>query len=85
MEFNGEGLLDLEPDERSRAGIFLAFQYPVDIPGVSIANFMRTAVQAHLPEGEELDLFDFQDMLLERMEMLEMEPAFAERHVSTAD
>ena len=82
VEFHGEGLLDLEPDERSRAGIFLAFQYPVDIPGVSIANFMRTAVQAHLPEGEELDLFDFQDMLLERMEMLEMEPAFAERHVN---
>ena len=82
VEFNGEGLLDLEPDERSRAGIFLAFQYPVDIPGVSIANFMRTAVQAHLPEGEELDLFDFQDMLLERMEMLEMDPSFAERHVN---
>ena len=82
VEFHGKDLLGLEPDERSRAGIFLAFQYPVDIPGVSIANFMRTAVQAHLPEGEELDLFDFQDMLLERMEMLEMEPAFAERHVN---
>jgi Fe-S cluster assembly ATP-binding protein len=82
VEFYGKDLLELEADERSRAGIFLAFQYPVDIPGVSIANFMRTAVQAHLPEGEELDLFDFQDMLLERMEMLEMEPAFAERHVN---
>jgi Fe-S cluster assembly ATP-binding protein len=82
VEFDGKDLLGLEPDERSRVGIFLAFQYPVDIPGVSIANFMRTAVQAHLPEGEELDLFDFQDMLLERMEMLEMEPAFAERHVN---
>ena len=82
VEFYGKDLLPLEADERSRAGIFLAFQYPVDIPGVSIANFMRTAVQAHLPEGEELDLFDFQDMLLERMEMLEMEPAFAERHVN---
>ena len=82
VEFNGGGLLDLEPDERSRAGIFLAFQYPVDIPGVSIANFLRTAVQAHLPEDEELDLFDFQDMLLERMELLEMDPSFAERHVN---
>ena len=82
VEFRDQSLLELEPDERSRAGIFLAFQYPVDIPGVSIANFLRTAVQAHLPEGEELDLFDFQDMLLERMEMLEMDPSFAERHVN---
>ena len=57
--FNGEDVLELEPDERSKAGLFLAFQYPVEIPGVSIANFLRTAKQAHLPEGEELDLFDF--------------------------
>jgi len=79
---NGEDLLELEPDERSQAGVFLAFQYPVEIPGVSIANFLRTAVQAHLPEGEELDIFDFTDMLAERMQMLEMDPAFAERHVN---
>jgi Fe-S cluster assembly ATP-binding protein len=78
----GEDLLDLEPDERSQAGVFLAFQYPVEIPGVSIANFLRTAVQAHLPEGEELDIFDFADMLTERMAMLDMDPAFAERHVN---
>ena len=82
VKFHGKDLLGLEPDERSRAGIFLAFQYPVDIPGVSIANFLRTAVQSHLPEGEELDLFDFQDMLMERMELLEMDPTFAERHVN---
>ncbi len=82
VEFQGRNLLDLEADERSRAGVFLAFQYPVEIAGVSIANFLRTAVQSHLPEGEELDLFDFQDMLLERMEMLEMDPAFAERPVN---
>ncbi len=82
VAFKGENLLELEPDERSQAGVFLAFQYPVEIPGVSIANFLRTAVQAHLPEGEELDIFDFTDMLTERMEMLEMDPAFAERHVN---
>ncbi|HSM62160.1 MAG TPA: Fe-S cluster assembly ATPase SufC [Longimicrobiales bacterium] len=82
VSFKGVDLLEQEPDERSRQGIFLAFQYPVEIPGVSIANFLRTAVQAHLPEGEELDLFDFQDMLLERMELLEMDPSFAERHVN---
>jgi Fe-S cluster assembly ATP-binding protein len=80
--FKGREILDMEPDERSRAGLFLAFQYPVDIPGVSIANFLRTAKQAHLPEGEELDLFDFQDELLDRMRLLEMDPTFAERSVN---
>ena len=80
--FEGQDLLDLEPDERSRAGVFLAFQYPVDIPGVSIAHFLRTALQARLEEGEELDLFDFQDELLDRMKLLEMDPSFAERPVN---
>jgi len=82
VTYRGEEILEMEADERSRAGIFLAFQYPVEIPGVSIANFLRTAVQAHLPEGEELDIFEFADMLTERMEMLEMDPSFAERHVN---
>jgi Fe-S cluster assembly ATP-binding protein len=82
VTFRGQDILGMEADERSRAGVFLAFQYPVEIPGVSIANFLRTAVQAHLPEGEELDLFDFQDMLLEKMALLEMDPSFAERHVN---
>jgi len=80
--FNGEDVLELEPDERSKAGIFLAFQYPVEIPGVSIANFLRTAKQAHMPEGEEIDLFDFQDELLDRMKLLDMDPTFAERPVN---
>ena len=75
VEFRGEDLLDLEADERSRAGVFLAFQYPVEIPGVSIANFLRTAMQAHAAEGEEVDIFDFADELTERMEMLEMDHA----------
>ena len=82
VRFRGEDLLELEVDERSQAGVFLAFQYPVEIPGVSIANFLRTAVQAHLPDGEELDIFDYADMLTERMEMLEMDLSFAERHVN---
>jgi len=80
--FKGVDILEMEPDERSKAGLFLAFQYPVEIPGVSIANFLRTAKQAHLPEGEELDLFDFQDELLDRMKLLEMDPTFAERPVN---
>jgi Fe-S cluster assembly ATP-binding protein len=78
--FRGESVLDMEPDERANAGIFLAFQYPVEIPGVSIANFLRTALNAK--RGEEIDIFDYQDMLVEKMEMLEMDPVFAERSVN---
>jgi Fe-S cluster assembly ATP-binding protein len=82
VTYRGEDLLDQEPDERAQNGVFLAFQYPVEIPGVSIANFLRTALQARLGEDEELDLFDFQDTLIERMELLDMDPAFAERPVN---
>ena len=82
VTFDGRDLLELEPDERSLAGLFLAFQYPVEIAGVSIANFLRTAMQARLSEGEELDIFDFADMLAERMGILEMDVTFAERHVN---
>jgi Fe-S cluster assembly ATP-binding protein len=76
----GESILDMEPDERARAGIFLAFQYPVEIPGVSVANFMRTAMNAR--RGEEVDIFDFQEELESRMEMLGMDPTFALRSVN---
>jgi len=78
--FRGESVLDMEPDERARSGVFLAFQYPVEIPGVSVANFMRTAINAK--RGEEVDIFDFQDELEGKMEMLEMDPAFALRSVN---
>jgi len=80
--FDGGSLLDLEPTERALAGLFLAFQYPIEIPGVSIANFLRTALQARLEDGEEVDLFDFQDELMDRMKLLDMEPSFAERPVN---
>ena len=80
--YQGRDLLEMEPDERGREGVFLAFQYPVEIPGVSIANFLRTALQARLEGEEELDLFEFQDLLLERMELLRMPAAFAERPVN---
>src|SRR5690606_14058014 len=69
-----------DPDVRAKMGIFLAFQYPVEIPGVSIANFLRTAINSR--REEEIDIFDFQDLLTERMEMLGMDPAFAERSVN---
>ena len=78
--FRGKSVLDMEPDERANAGIFLAFQYPVEIPGVSIANFLRTALNAK--RGEEIDIFDFAELLTAKMEMLEMDPVFAERSVN---
>jgi Fe-S cluster assembly ATP-binding protein len=78
--FRGESVLDMEPDERARAGVFLAFQYPVEIPGVSVANFMRTAINAR--RGEEVDIFDFQEELEGKMQALEMDPAFALRSVN---
>jgi Fe-S cluster assembly ATP-binding protein len=82
VTYREESILDLEPDERALAGMFLAFQYPVEIPGVSIANFLRTALQARLTGDEELDLFDFQDELIDHMKLLDMEPSFAERPVN---
>ena len=81
VEFQGEDLLELEADERAQAGVFLAFQYPVEIPGVSIANFLRTAVQAKRGD-EEVDLFEFQQQLMDRMALLEMDPTFAQRSVN---
>ncbi len=80
--FQEEEILEMEPDERSQAGVFLAFQYPVEIPGVSIANFLRTALQSRQDEGEELDLFDYTDELMEAMELLGMDSTFAERPVN---
>ena len=80
--FRGEDILELEPDERSRAGVFLAFQYPAEVPGVSIANFLRTAVNARLPEGEEMDVFGFQRRLTEKMKLLQMDESFAGRYLN---
>ena len=56
---DGKSLLEMDIDERSREGLFLAFQYPAEIPGVSNANFLRAARQARLPEGEEIDAVAF--------------------------
>jgi Fe-S cluster assembly ATP-binding protein len=72
--FKGQNVLDLEPDERSRAGIFLAFQYPVAIPGVTVANFLRTALNARRraanPEDKGMPILEFRKMLKEKMDML---------------
>jgi Fe-S cluster assembly ATP-binding protein len=80
--FDGESILEWEPDERARRGIFLAFQYPSEIPGVTISNFLRTAVNARRGEGQEVDVFEFQKELRERMALLEMKEDFADRYVN---
>ncbi len=79
---DGENILDLAPDERARKGIFLAFQYPSEIPGVSIANFLRAAVQSRLPEGEELEATEYYEKLYEKMDLLEMPRTFTSRAVN---
>src|SRR6266404_5056108 len=79
---DGENLLELEPDERARRGLFLAFQYPSEIPGVTIANFLRAALQAGLPEGEELEATDYYAKLYEKMDLLEMDRSFTSRSVN---
>jgi len=79
---DGASVLEMEPDERSLAGLFLAFQYPAEIPGVSISNFLRTAMSARLGDDEEMDVFAFQKRLMEKLEMLKVDPAFAARYVN---
>src|SRR5215470_10597877 len=79
---DGESILEWEPDERARKGIFMAFQYPMEIPGVSNANFLRAALQARLPEGEELDATDFYQRLYKKMDLLEIRREFTARSVN---
>src|SRR2546422_7380454 len=79
---DGENLLELEPDERARRGLFMAFQYPSEIPGVTVANFLRAAVQSRLPEGEELEATDYYAKLYEKMELLGMDRSFTSRAVN---
>jgi Fe-S cluster assembly ATP-binding protein len=84
--FKGQNVLELEPDERSRLGIFLAFQYPVAIPGVTVANFLRTALNARRraanKEDKGIPLPEFRKMLTAKMQMLKMDPAFAGRYLN---
>ncbi|MEM7014157.1 MAG: Fe-S cluster assembly ATPase SufC [Verrucomicrobiota bacterium] len=82
VTMDGVNLLDMEVDERSRAGFFLAFQYPHEIPGVTNANFLREALQARLPEGEDIDAVAFYKELYAKMEALEMDRKFTGRAVN---
>src|SRR5690242_13980483 len=86
--FKGQNVLELEPDERSRLGLFLAFQYPVAIPGVTVANFLRTAINARRralnPEDKGMPIPEFRKLLKEKMDMLKMDNAFAGRYLNEA-
>jgi Fe-S cluster assembly ATP-binding protein len=79
---DGRSVLAMEADERARAGLFLAFQYPSDIPGVSIANFLRAAVQARLAEGEDLDATAYYKRLYAKMDLLKIDRKFTSRSVN---
>jgi Fe-S cluster assembly ATP-binding protein len=84
--FKGVDLLELEPDERSRLGLFLAFQYPVAIPGVSVANFLRTSINARRraanPEDKGIPIPEFRKMLKGKMDLLKVPNDFAGRYLN---
>ena len=84
IQFKGKNILDLEPEERARIGIFLGFQYPVEIPGVSNLEFLRVATNSRRKEllKSELDTFQFEDLVKDRLKIVEMNPAFLERSVN---
>jgi Fe-S cluster assembly ATP-binding protein len=79
---DGADLLELEIDERSRAGLFLAFQYPAEVPGVTMANFIRAARQARMPEGEELEAVSYYKDLYAKMDQLGIDRKFTARAVN---
>ena len=98
--WKGQNILELSPDERSRLGVFLAFQYPVSIPGVTVANFLRTAINARLKAQESdgahgplvasgatgrtkgVSIPEFRKLMMSKMKMLGMDPAFAGRYLN---
>ncbi|MBE2268532.1 MAG: Fe-S cluster assembly ATPase SufC [Anaerolinea sp.] len=84
--FDGQDLLDMEADERSRAGLFLAFQYPVSIPGVTLANFLRLAINARMkaadPDSKGISVSDFRKLMRAKMDGLHMDHSFAGRYLN---
>ena len=90
--FKGQNIVEMAADERSRLGLFLAFQYPSSIPGVSVANFLRTALNARRDKAEAsgnghaqekgISMRDFRNMLRDKMAMLQVDPSFASRYIN---
>lgn len=84
VTFRGSNLLTLEPHERANAGVFLAFQYPLEIPGVSNRDFLRVAYNAHRKANgeDEIDVFDFDDLVEARSDVVKMDVSFLDRSVN---
>ena len=84
IEFDGKNLLEMKPEERAWAGLFMSFQYPIEIPGVSITNFMKTAINSKLKaQGKEpMKAGDFLKLMKEKMAFVQMRPEFAKREVN---
>jgi Fe-S cluster assembly ATP-binding protein len=84
IHFQGKNLLELEAEERARSGIFLAFQYPIEIPGVSNLDFLRVAYNSKRKHQglEELDAFDFDDLVKQKLDIVKMDPAFLSRSLN---
>jgi Fe-S cluster assembly ATP-binding protein len=80
ITFQGEDVFELEPDERAKLGMFLAFQYPSEVPGVSVANFLRTAVNS--VREEDLSPMEMYRLIQEKMGIMQMDPKFAERYLN---
>lgn len=82
--FQGQNLLEMEPEERARSGVFLAFQYPLEIPGVSNLDFLRVAYNSRQKARglEEIDAFDFDDLIEEKLDVVKMNPAFLNRSLN---
>ncbi|MFQ5594305.1 MAG: Fe-S cluster assembly ATPase SufC [Anaerolineae bacterium] len=83
--FKGENVLEIGPDERARLGLFLAFQYPVTIPGVSVANFLRSALNARRGVnngGDPISIPEFRKLMMDKLRLLEIDPAFAGRYLN---
>jgi Fe-S cluster assembly ATP-binding protein len=83
---DGQNIVELEPDQRSHLGLFLAFQYPTAIPGVTVANFLRSALNAHRkaanPEDKGISIPEFRRLLKAKMDLLKMDPSFAGRYLN---
>ena len=78
---DGASILEMEPDERARAGLYLAFQYPVEVPGVSIANFLRLALNARRDEGDEVGVMEFYRKLQDAVKALDWDESIIERNL----
>src|SRR5690606_6618632 len=77
----GQSILEMEPDERAREGLYLAFQYPVEVPGVSIANFLRLALNARREEGDEIGVMEFYQKLQRAVKELNWDESIIERNL----